>query len=67
MGNPAERGVFVANFLGEDGAMILVSVRRDRRRLEERPIPPGCNSLSIAGEMWDRLEREDPMPHLMAI
>lgn len=60
-GNLAKRGVWIAPWLGDAGEMILVSVRHDRRRVEERPIPPGSNSIDIGDEMWDRLDREDPM------
>ena len=66
-GTMAERGVWIAPWLGENGEMILVSVRRDRRRIEERPIPTGSNSIAISDAMWDRLEAEDPMPRLMVI
>jgi hypothetical protein len=41
------RGVWMAPYLGENGEIIVFSVRRDRRRVEERAIPPDSNFIAI--------------------
>lgn len=64
----AERGVWVAQWLGPSGEMILVAVSREHRQVGDLVlIPAGGNSLEASDELWRRLDGEDPIPNLKLV
>jgi hypothetical protein len=63
-----KRGVWQAPFLGEDGEMILVAVKRDGRLLcPPVTIPHGGSRVEAGDALFDRLDTADPIPALMII
>lgn len=64
----AERGVWVAPWLGPKGETVLVAVDRHHCRIgDEVLVPAGMNSVLIADGLWERVDRDDPMPQLSVI
>ena len=61
------RGVWLAPWRGPNGEMILVAVTRDGRRIDERVLRPQDGHVQAADELWEMLERVDPMPALQVI
>jgi hypothetical protein len=60
-GNPRpQRGVWVADFKGLNDEMILVAIDSENRRVAERLVAFGANSLEISEELWDILDRHEP-------
>jgi hypothetical protein len=63
-----KRGVWQAPFLGEDGEMVLVAVKRDGKLLCAPLVIPHGGSRIDAGDMLlDRLDADDPIPALRII
>lgn len=63
----APRGVYRAKCLDENGNTILLVVDSRHRRLPlsqggARVVMPGENILTVAEEMWDKLNEVDPVP-----
>lgn len=68
VGPMAERGVWIAPWLGPDGETILVAVDQHHRRIgSECRVAAGASHVLAADEMWERVERDDPIPRLHAI
>lgn len=67
IGAAIERGVWIAQWLGENGETIMVAVRRDGRRVGERLLSPGDDHLGAADELWDLLDSHDPPPPLSLV
>ena len=63
----AVRGVWVSQWRGPNGETILVAVTRDGRRIAERVLGPGDGHVQAADELWELLDRLDPMPILQVI
>lgn len=61
------RGVWVAPWMGPNGELILVAVRRDDRRVAERVLSAGDDHVKASDELWAAIEREDPLPALKVI
>ena len=61
------RGVWVAQWAGENWETILVAVRRDGRRLAERTLKAGEDHIGAADELWAMLDEADPGPMLKVI
>jgi hypothetical protein len=61
------RGVFVAPWNGRNGERILVAVDRQNRFVEKRLIPAGEPDIRASDELWELLERLDPVPALKVI
>lgn len=62
------RGVWVAPWLGENGELIVVAVDRNKRQVgTPRLIPFGGSHMAASNELWDELERHDPIPILKLI
>jgi hypothetical protein len=62
-GKPLSRGIYVMPCMGATAPIILFAVRSNGVMLGELvPVPFGSNSVAIADELWERLEREDPDP-----
>lgn len=57
----AERGVWVAPWLGDDGELVLIAVTR-RGRLAAPPfaIPHGADRVAASDAMWALLDVVDP-------
>jgi len=62
------RGVFVAQWDGPNGEIILIA-RDRRRRLIGEPYTVPCGSDPVAANdlMWARVDAADPMPLRLAI
>lgn len=56
----SHRGVWVAPWMGPRGELVLVSVTSRRRKLEERTVPLGADSVAISEAMFTALDRADP-------
>lgn len=61
------RGVWVSPWLSRDGNIVLVAVQRDERCIAERELRPGDGRVQAAEELWETLDREDPVPNLQVI
>lgn len=61
------RGVWVAPWMGPNGEIILVAVRRNDRMVDQRMLLFGDDHVRAADELWAALEREDPQPNLKII
>jgi hypothetical protein len=61
------RGVWIAPYKGRNGEMILVALDRKERRLEERLVAFGDDHMKAADDLWQVVDREDPMPTLRLI
>ena len=66
-GAAIERGVWVAQWLGENGETILVAVRRNGRRVAERLLGVGDDHLGAADELWRLLDDADPPPPMRLV
>lgn len=53
------RGVWVADFKGPHDEMILLAIDSNNRRLAERLVPFGANSLEITEELLGILDDKD--------
>jgi len=63
-----KRGVWQAPFLGEDGEMVLVAVKRDGRILgKPLVVPHGASRIEAAERLLDGLNLTDPLPALRII
>jgi hypothetical protein len=62
------RGVFQAPWLGPNGELVLLAVRRDHR-LNAPPfvVPHGASRISAAESLLDGLDRDDAIPNLKII
>jgi hypothetical protein len=65
--NGVGRGVWVAPWMGPNGELILVAVRRDDRKVAERMLAFGDDHVRASEELWMLLEQSDPMPILKVI
>ncbi len=62
------RGVWMAPWLGPNGEIILAAVDRNHRRIgDEIMVPLGGNHLAASDELWDRVDRHDPIPNLKLV
>jgi hypothetical protein len=62
------RGVWVAPWVGPNGEIVLLALRRDNRLAgEPHVIPLGASHVLAADELWERLDREDPEQRLQII
>jgi hypothetical protein len=62
------RGVWQAPFLGEDGQMVLVAVRRDGRLLcPPVTVPHGASRIEAGDRLCDALDEADPVPSLRIV
>lgn len=66
-GSGVGRGVWVAQWAGENWETILVAVRRDGRRAAQRVVPVGGDHIGAADELWALLDAADPEPILKVI
>ena len=64
----AGRGVYVAPWMGPDGEFVLLAITREKK-LACQPVvvPIGSNHVLASDELWDVLERDDPLPDLKII
>lgn len=62
------RGVFFAPWLGPNGETVLFAVRRNGTLLDQpTEIPARQNPAIALDELWERLDRDDPVPGLRVI
>jgi hypothetical protein len=62
------RGIWVAPWVGPNHEIVLIAIRSDRRLCgEPHLIPAGASHVLVADELWERLDREDPVPKLQVI
>jgi hypothetical protein len=66
-GKGVGRGVWLAPWMGPNGELILVAVRRDDRMVGERMLSLGDNHVQASDELWAALEAADPQPQLKVI
>lgn len=68
-GQQLRRGVWLAPWIGPDGELVLIALRRDGKLTASGPvtIPAGANHVAFGETLWDELEREDAMPALQVI
>lgn len=59
----AERGVFIASWMGPRGEFELLAITADRRLLTGAPvrIPLGADHAAKADELWLLLDERDPL------
>ncbi len=60
LGTGVRRGVWLAEWKGQNDEMILVAVDSNRRRVAERVVAIGGNHLDAAEELLDLLDEQDP-------
>jgi hypothetical protein len=62
------RGVYQAPWLGPNGELVLLAVRKDHRlNAEPTVVPNGASRIAAAERLLDDLEGDDPVPKLKII
>ena len=62
------RGVFIAPWFGPNGEFVLLAITREKKlACAPRVVPIGGNHVAAGDEMWDLLEKDDPIPTLKIV
>jgi hypothetical protein len=62
----ADRGVWIANFLGPNGEMVLLPVTSKGMLATGLPVivPNGASRIDASDRCWDAIEATDPEPFM---